>query len=142
MRDNDSTDQSDGTVSQSTIQDVSSELKRDDERKQYRLCLFIVFGIISILFLSMVLFEIYCILSDKYLGELYSNSSWHIGVFIIALLVILSSIGITIYLSLIKMASFVEKQGEDSNDDLGDFLPTTPQLEVIKSIVSIFKGDN
>ena len=142
MSDNDSTDQSNGTVSQSTIQDVSSELKKDDERKRYRFWLFLVFGFISIIFLLMVLFEIHCILSDKYLGEVYSNSNWRIGVFIIALLVILSSIGITIYLSLIKMASFVEKQGEDSNDDLGDFLPTTPQLEVIKSILSIFKGDN
>lgn len=142
MSDNDSTDQSNGTVSQSTIQDVSSELKKDDERKRYRFWLFLVFGFISIIFLLMVLFEIHCILSDKYLGEVYSNSNWRIGVFIIALLVILSSIGITIYLSLIKMASFVEKQGEDSNNDLGDLLPTTPQLEVIKSILSIFKGDN
>lgn len=141
MSESDSTDQSDGTVSQSTIRDVNSELLIDNERKRYRSSLFWIFGAISIAFLMSVLVEILLILSEKSLSEVYSNANWHIGIFIIGLLVILSSIGLTIFLSLLKMASSIEKQGEDSNNPLDGLLPTTPQLEVIKSIMAMCKSD-
>ncbi|MBF0858703.1 hypothetical protein HKD24_05680 [Gluconobacter sp. LMG 31484] len=136
----DSTDQSDGTVSPSTIQNVRSELLNDDERKSYRNKLFWVFGIISLVFLLSVLIEIIIILSRGSLAEVYSNANWHIGIFIVSLLIILSSIGLTIFLSLLKMASFAEKQGEDADNSLDDLLPTTPQWEMIRNIMDACRG--
>jgi hypothetical protein len=129
-------DPSAGSVSPSRIKTIKQELIADIEKLWYRIGLFIVFAVLAFAMLGLLTAEIFKLLTRKSLENLSQAPGWHFGVFIIGMLIILASVPLTIFLSLLKMAS-----GTDKGEEEGFTLPfTTPQLELLKAALELVKA--
>lgn len=124
-------DPSNGQLDPTTVTDIQKELDMDNERRGYRTTLFRAFFVISSLLFLLLGWEVWKLLSVGVLIKIASCNNWHVAFFIVGILILLASTAITVFLSLLKMASISQAQAKAS------FLPTSPQLEILKNLLEL-----
>ena len=124
-------DMSDGDLSLSGEINIDEALEDQKQKRNFRWWLFWSFGLLSFLMFVGLFCELTRLLTYQ---ELIINSSaqdWHSSLLLIAILILYASVPLSIVISLMRMSSSSkEKDGDDP-------LFTSPQIEFLKTIISL-----